>query len=109
MLPADDPQIFSAIEEAEIEEPSPREVLDDSRTIYLSRLLLPSNGLPLLSDFGEARFGDEEHNEDIMPNVYRAPEVVLKMNWDYKVDIWNVAMMVRKQTCLTLKFICVLH
>lgn len=71
LLPADDPQIFSSIEEAEIEEPSPRKILDDGRTIYLSRLPLPSNGLPLLSDFGEARFGDEEHNEDIMPNVYR--------------------------------------
>jgi hypothetical protein len=62
----------------------------------MSRLLLPSNRLPLLSDFGEARFGDEEHNEDIMPNVYRASEVVLKINWDYEVDIWNVAVMVRK-------------
>ena len=29
-----------------------------------------------------------------MPNVYRAPEVILKMRWDYKVDIWNVAMVV---------------
>jgi hypothetical protein len=48
----------------------------------------------LLSDFGEARFGNEVHNEDIMPNTYRAPEAVLKMNWDYKVDVWNVAIMV---------------
>ncbi|KKA24022.1 hypothetical protein T310_1943 [Rasamsonia emersonii CBS 393.64] len=71
IIHTDDPQIFSSIEEAEIEEPSPRKILDDGRTIYLSRLPLPSNGLPLLSDFGEARFGDEEHNEDIMPNVYR--------------------------------------
>lgn len=64
------------------------------RTIYRSSRFPLSDGLPLLSDFGEARFGDEEHTEDIMPNVYRAPEVVLKANWDYTVDIWNVALVV---------------
>lgn len=51
-------------------------------------------GLPLLSGFGEARFGDGENNADIMPNPYRAPEVILESNWDYKVDIWNIAMVV---------------
>ncbi|KAL2222339.1 kinase-like domain-containing protein [Thermoascus aurantiacus ATCC 26904] len=82
LLPADDPQIFAAIEEAEIEEPSPRKVLEGGRTIYTTRILPPSNGLPLLGDFGEARFGEGEHDEDIMPNVHRAPEVVLKMSRD---------------------------
>lgn len=55
---------------------------------------LPRGGLPLLADFGEARLGDKEHNDDIMPNVYRAPEVILRSSWGYKVDIWNVAMVV---------------
>ncbi|KAJ5569974.1 protein kinase domain protein [Penicillium hispanicum] len=27
-----------------------------------------------------------------MPNVYRAPEVILRSSWGYKVDVWNVAM-----------------
>ncbi|SPB51561.1 unnamed protein product [Aspergillus niger] len=27
-----------------------------------------------------------------MPEYYRAPEVILKSNWDYKVDIWSVGM-----------------
>jgi len=78
----DDPQIFAAIEEAEIEEPSPRKVLEGGRTIYTTRILPLSNGLPLLGDFGEARFGEGEHDEDIMPNVHRAPEVVLEMSLD---------------------------
>ncbi|KAI1914233.1 hypothetical protein LOZ65_005679 [Ophidiomyces ophidiicola] len=30
--------------------------------------------------------------EDIMPDVYRAPEIVLKMPWDNKVDIWSMGM-----------------
>ncbi|KAK6826764.1 hypothetical protein RU639_004496 [Aspergillus parasiticus] len=27
-----------------------------------------------------------------MPNIYRAPEVVLRSSWGYKVDIWSIAM-----------------
>ncbi|KAL1851114.1 hypothetical protein Plec18170_006438 [Paecilomyces lecythidis] len=98
LLPGDDPKSFSALEEAELEDPFPRKILA-GREIYLSRIPIPGNGLPLLSDFGEARFSDEEHREDIMPNVYRAPEVVLKMNWDCKVDIWNVALMAWDMVC----------
>lgn len=30
-----------------------------------------------------------------MPDLYRAPEVILNMEWDYKVDIWSVGMVVR--------------
>ncbi|GAB1196237.1 hypothetical protein APSETT444_005505 [Aspergillus pseudonomiae] len=93
LLPAGDPQTFSNIEEAQIKAPSPRKMLPCGREIYLSQLLIPGNGLPLLSDFGEARFGNVEHHDDIMPNVYRACEVVLKMNWDCKVYIWSVATM----------------
>ncbi|KAL1967093.1 hypothetical protein VTN77DRAFT_3617 [Rasamsonia byssochlamydoides] len=29
-----------------------------------------------------------------MPDIYRAPEVILGMKWSYNVDIWNVAMVV---------------
>lgn len=92
LLPAPATKMLSKFEEAEIAAPSARKELKD-RTIYTSIGFLPSNGLPLLSDFGEARFGDEKHDEDIMPNVYRAPEVILKTNWGYKVDIWNIAML----------------
>lgn len=93
------------IEEAETEDPSPRKVLDDGRTIYQSCLLLPGNGSSFLTDFGECRFMDEVHNDDIMPNQYRAPGVVLKMNWDCKVDIWSVAMLVRHLRLMLLSLI----
>ena len=29
-----------------------------------------------------------------MPGIYRAPEIVLGMDWDSKVDIWAVGVMV---------------
>ncbi|KAB8208017.1 U4/U6 small nuclear ribonucleo protein PRP4 [Aspergillus parasiticus] len=73
------PKALSDFEEREVKAQSARKVLQD-------------HGLPLLSDFGDARFGDQQHSDDIMPNPYRAREVILKSSWGYKVDIWNVAM-----------------
>lgn len=46
-------------------------------------------GRPVLCDFGEARIGEGDHNL-IQPYPYRAPEVILEMSWDNKVDIWMV-------------------
>ena len=71
-----------------------RKTLED-RTIYLSRPFPISLGTPVLCDLGEARVGTDQQRGDIMPDVYRAPEVILNMTWDYKVDIWNVGMVVR--------------
>ncbi|OJZ91062.1 hypothetical protein ASPFODRAFT_78101 [Aspergillus luchuensis CBS 106.47] len=103
LLPGD-PKILSGLEDAEIEAPSPRKILGPERTIYTSQIVVPGNGLPLLSDFGEARFSDEEHDEDIMPNIYRSPEVVLKMNWDSKVDVWSITLMAWDIVCSTTLF-----
>ncbi|GKZ27680.1 hypothetical protein AbraIFM66951_006621 [Aspergillus brasiliensis] len=91
LLPAPKPEHFSSFEEREIKWPSARKVLPD-RTIYKSAQFRPGKGLPLLSDFGEARFSNQTNNEDIMPDPYRAPEVILRANWDSKVDIWSVGM-----------------
>lgn len=74
--------------------PTARKILEDGRTIHTSQIIVPGNGLPLLSDLGECRFTDQDNGGEIMPNPYRAPEVILKMGWDPKVDIWNVAMLV---------------
>lgn len=106
LLPTPSPEALSDFEEREIQVPTARKVLKD-RTIYMTSRFPAGDGLPLLSDFGEARFDDEEHDEDIMPEPYRAPEVVLKSNWDHKVDIWAVAMVVSNtsqwhSSCLSL-------
>ncbi|RMD42762.1 hypothetical protein DV735_g2387, partial [Chaetothyriales sp. CBS 134920] len=91
LLPGPQTSYLSRFEEAEVADPSPRKVLKD-RTIYQALAFFPMGGLPILTDFGEARFGDKENNDDIMPNPYRAPEVILRSSWDYKVDIWSIAM-----------------
>ncbi|RDW64490.1 uncharacterized protein DSM5745_09901 [Aspergillus mulundensis] len=93
LLGIKDESILSNIEQAEFETPMPRKTYND-RTIYLSRPLPISYGTPVLCDLGEARVGTDKQQGDIMPDLYRAPEVILKMSWDYKVDIWNVGMVI---------------
>ncbi|KAJ5507899.1 hypothetical protein N7527_010042 [Penicillium freii] len=90
-----DDSVFTDFEERELEAPSPRKELD-GRIIYVSReLRMPREwGAPVLCDFGSAMPGGIEHFEDIQPNIYRAPEVILEAPWTYSVDIWNVGCMI---------------
>ena len=82
------------MEEDEISNPAPRKQLCD-RTIYATRAMPLSNGEPTLADLGEARLAGEKQTGLIMPSIYRAPEVMLGMIWDNKVDIWALGQMVR--------------
>ncbi|KAJ5633975.1 hypothetical protein N7528_001817 [Penicillium herquei] len=88
----EDISILNQIEEDELTRPIARKILDD-RHIYFSRLMPLSAGLPALSDFGEARIGATKQKGDIMPGIYRAPEVILDMEWDNRVDIWSIGFM----------------
>ena len=89
----DDESVLSKFEEDETKDPFPRKELSD-RTIYMSRPMRFSRGLPAITDLSEARLGSVEHVDDIMPDVYRAPEVILGMPWSYPVDIWALGMVV---------------
>ncbi|CCF39117.1 protein kinase [Colletotrichum higginsianum] len=95
LLGVEDVSVFSKIELAELQSPSPRKVLDD-RVIHLSYTMPITPGAPVITDFGAARLGDpgQKHSGDVMPGVYRAPEVVLGMEWDSKIDIWSVGVMI---------------
>lgn len=88
-----DDSVLAKFEQYEAEDPLPRKDLED-RTIYLSRPMPLTKGPPSLSDLSEARFGSAEYTGLIMPDVYRAPEVILSMEWSYSVDIWGFAMVV---------------
>lgn len=96
LLPAD-ASIITEFEKQELEQPSPMKEVDGG-VIYLSREMGISKafGAPVLCDFGSAVPLDDgsEHREDIQPNFYRSPEVILDIPWTYKVDIWNVGCMV---------------
>jgi serine/threonine-protein kinase SRPK3 len=96
LLEADN-SVLESFEQEELKESSPRKELD-RRTIYLSRELgIPEDiGAPVLCDLGSAIRLDDgvERREDIQPNIYRAPEILLDIPWTYSVDIWNVGCMV---------------
>ena len=89
----EDSSILSRLEEDEMKRPIARKVLSD-RNIYYSRPMPSCTGLPVLSDLGEARVGKQKHKGDIMPGIYRAPEVILDMDWDSSVDVWSIGTMV---------------
>jgi serine/threonine-protein kinase SRPK3 len=89
-------QDLEKFEMDELMTPSARKI-DGDRVIHTSRPLVPpfySYGRPVLCDFGEARLGEYDNMIDIQPYQYRAPEVILNIPWDEKVDIWSVGVMV---------------
>ncbi|KAK2808640.1 hypothetical protein FQN50_004504 [Emmonsiellopsis sp. PD_5] len=83
-----DSNALSELDDGEATQPIARKVLSD-RTIYNSRPMPVNTGLPVLCDFGEARIG-YKHRGDVMPGIYRAPEVILGMEWDHNLDIWAI-------------------
>ncbi|EEH11727.1 protein kinase [Histoplasma capsulatum G186AR] len=88
-----DDSILEQLEQEEIDHPSARKSLENGRAIYTSRPMPICTGFPVLCDLGEARIGSGKHRGDIMPGIYRAPEVILGMEWDCKVDIWSIGLM----------------
>lgn len=48
-----------------------------------------------LADFGQARQESEQNTDQVQPKKLRAPEVILGLKWDSKIDIWSVACVVR--------------
>ncbi|KAE8153633.1 kinase-like protein [Aspergillus avenaceus] len=95
MFGIEDDSVFTDFQQGELEAPTPRKDLDD-RTIYVSReLRMPKEwGAPVLCDFGSAVPGHIEHTEDVQPDAYRSPEVILEAPWTYSIDIWNVGCMI---------------
>ncbi|PYI29535.1 kinase domain protein [Aspergillus indologenus CBS 114.80] len=91
----EDKSILESFAQAELTNPSPRKFVNGLPVYASRRFDLPRVfGRAVLSDFGSAVRGDEKRNHDAQPNVYRSPEVMLKTDWSYPVDIWNVGAMV---------------
>lgn len=91
----EDETLLEAFIKEEQDHPSSRKDIN-GYPLYLSRRLgMPKAfGLPVLGDFGASVSGDFEHLEDVQPDVYRAPEVCLKIPWSYSIDIWNIGVLV---------------
>ena len=97
-----DESVLSDVEEQEINEPSARKQAGD-RAIYVSRYMLGGAGPLTICDLGQARIGTS-HRGTAMPLQYRAPEVILDMDWGQSVDMWSVGLLVRMSYCPQLAF-----
>ena len=95
-LPDDETAILKGFVNAERTRPSPRKAIDEICTIYTSRPLEYGGIMtfPILSDLGSCMFGREECDDIIQAIPYRAPEVNLRMKWNFSVDIWNLGVLV---------------
>ena len=95
MLSVADASMWDEVIQEEHDTPSPRKI-DGNRTIYSSvELDMPDDpGQPVLSDFGDAKFGPGPFEGEVMPDLYRAPEIVLGISWNEKIDIWSFGLMV---------------
>lgn len=81
LIEIEDQGILEAFVDAEMTSPSPRQVVD-GKPIYATRQFgLPKEyGHVVLGDFGSAVRGDKPQIHDAQPDVYRCPEVMLKLN-----------------------------
>lgn len=87
--------ILDRFTDTEIKHPSVRKSVNDMPVYASRRFELPQRfGRAVLSDFGSAVRGNEKRNHDAQPTIYRSPEVMLKIEWSYPVDIWNVGAMI---------------
>ena len=99
-LSSTDP-VLTAFEESQIAHPVPSKDAGD-RTIYPSGALqMPTGSHDVqLGDYASSVWGDEENSDLAQPNLYRAPEVILRQNWSYSADIWNLGCIVRSNLLL---------
>ncbi|OGM48946.1 protein kinase domain protein [Aspergillus bombycis] len=91
----EDKWILERFTQAELKDPSPRKIVNGLPVYASRRFDLPKAfGRAVLSDFGPAVRGDERRSHDAQPNIDRSREVMLRTDWGYPVEVWNVGVMV---------------
>jgi serine/threonine protein kinase len=96
MLSVKDPAMLDEAVAEEWSSPTPSKMRGDNEIYVSAAFDLPDKpGVPIISDFGDAQFGDPPFREEVMPDLYRPPEMVLGIPWDEKLDIWALGLMVR--------------
>jgi len=96
MFAVDNPHIWAARHKAEWERKRPRKVKDG----YVVHATTPLEhhegplGAATIVDFRKAMRKEEgPYHRDTMDSRLRAPENLLGMSWDEKIDIWAVGLM----------------
>jgi len=65
---------------------------------------VPTNPSIKIIDFGGATFNHEDKATIISTRQYRAPEVLLEIDWSYSADIWSAACIIMELCTGTLLF-----
>ncbi|KAH6663297.1 putative serine/threonine protein kinase [Plectosphaerella plurivora] len=101
MISIEDEAFFYEVVEDEWASPSAVKI-DKGRIVYTTTSMdIPDDpGSPVIADFGDAQFGEDEYTVEVMPDLYRAPEIILGIAWDEKIDIWAFGLMVSLLVCL---------
>lgn len=86
LLGIDHEAILGQLEQEVVDLPL-AQIQREGRTIYQSCSMSPTGGEPVLADLGEARICTGKQKGLVMPAIYRAPEVMLGMEWDETVDL----------------------
>lgn len=96
MLASENEDIWEELVQEEWETPAARKKTQAGTFVYASKgPNIPEDGVPVICDFGEAKFGDGPFIGEVMPDLYRAPEIILYIRWTNKIDIWALGLMVR--------------
>ncbi|KAM5438051.1 hypothetical protein McanMca71_000516 [Microsporum canis] len=96
LMQLEDDSSLEDIEDQESRKPSvPIITIEGVVPLYRSRKTkLELSGLPVLVDFGQMRLAEGQTNQDWwMSDLYRAPEVILGLPWEYPVDVWSIGVM----------------
>lgn len=78
------------VEEQESQDPSVSMITGDcTAPVHKSRAtMVELGGIPILTDFGQMRLAEEGGNQEwCMPDLYRAPEILLKLPFGFPVDM----------------------
>ncbi|WYZ44877.1 hypothetical protein EsH8_VIII_000193 [Colletotrichum jinshuiense] len=95
MLSIADTTILDELVRDEWALPSARKFRGDRVTYASTGLEIPDDpGDPVISDFGDAQFGEGPFEGEVMPDLYRAPEIIFGIPWDEKIDIWALGLMI---------------
>ncbi|CAK1361676.1 unnamed protein product [Cercospora beticola] len=94
LMQAEHEDIFKDIEAAEISNRSPSVQKVERNVIFQSQQpLVGISTYPVLTDFGQMRRAGPNNTDCIMADIYRAPEVLLKLPWSHPVDLWSLGVM----------------
>ncbi|KAI1932876.1 hypothetical protein LOZ65_000483 [Ophidiomyces ophidiicola] len=89
----DDSTSLQKVADQESKKPSMLTMIDGYPAYESREVPVALTGDPMLSDFGQMRLGEDNNSDWWMPDLYRAPEVLLKLPWSFPVDLWSIGVM----------------